>query len=124
MHILVVDDDSEIRSLLQRILTTKGHSVEVLDSGFSVGLRLASTDQPKIDAIILDFMMPGLSGHSVLLQLAGSKIGSATPILLYSAVPEEDLPDGALEQHPRTRYLQKGARVSELLNVIEALPAA
>ncbi len=118
---LVVDDDPEIRAFLSRVLTAKGHTVEPLETGFSVGLRLASRQEQAVDAIVLDFMMPGLSGVSVLKQLASSERGARTPVLLYSAAPIEDLPDGALDVHQHTRFLQKGARIQQVVAEIESL---
>jgi len=64
--ILVVDDEPQIRDLLQRSLTQRGYRVQVASSGQE---GLAAVDKEKPSLIILDMYMPGLNGIEVLKQL-------------------------------------------------------
>lgn len=65
-RILVIDDDPAVTSLLRRGLGYEGYKVEVADNG-PVGLSLAREHSP--DLVILDIMLPGMSGHEVLKRL-------------------------------------------------------
>lgn len=60
-HILVVDDDSEIREILKILLTSENFDVAETDSP-QAALKLMS---PQIDLVILDVMMPEMSGYDL-----------------------------------------------------------
>lgn len=74
-RILVVDDDPEVRGLLARVLGKAGLQVDLANDG-SAGLALAREHQHPV--ILLDLLMPGVSGFDVLSQL---------PTLPYEAPP-------------------------------------
>jgi two-component system phosphate regulon sensor histidine kinase PhoR len=65
--ILVIDDEQTMREGCSRILSKKGWSVLIAENG-EKGLSQIQTHHAKIDAILLDLMMPGLSGMDVLEQ--------------------------------------------------------
>ena len=67
--IAVVDDDVYIGDMLQELLTREGYEVLRAYSGTETLLLLESR---KPDLILLDLMLPGLSGEAVLPHLAGS----------------------------------------------------
>ncbi len=79
MRILVVDDDPEIRSFLKRGLAYEGYTVDVAEDG-QQALERALQTAP--DLVILDVMMPGLSGLEVAKRL---RAGGDVPILLLTA---------------------------------------
>ncbi len=66
-HILVVDDDSRIRSLLQRFLTTQGFRVTTADDAAAARRKL---DALAFDLLVLDVMMPGEDGFALAASLA------------------------------------------------------
>lgn len=78
-HLLVVDDDDRIRSLLKRYLTGLGHGVTVAKD--SANAR-ALIDSLVFDLIILDVMMPGEDGISLTRAL---RLERDTPIILLTA---------------------------------------
>ncbi|HEV7404276.1 MAG TPA: response regulator transcription factor [Chthoniobacteraceae bacterium] len=80
MRILVVEDEKKIASLLRRGLREQGFTVDVLENGIEA-YEQAST-QPY-DTMILDIMLPGRDGLSVLRQLREN--GILTPVLLLTA---------------------------------------
>lgn len=87
---LVVDDEPGVRRALQRGLTAEGMDIVVAADGPSA-LQVARTG--SFDAILLDIMLPGLSGYRVLQQLRAE--GVRTPVLLVSAKDGEiDQADG------------------------------
>ncbi|GAA4546313.1 response regulator transcription factor [Amycolatopsis samaneae] len=89
-RVLVVDDEPGVRKALQRGLRAEGMDVVTAADGPS-GLELARTG--SFDVVLLDIMLPGLSGYRVLERLRGT--GIATPVLMISAKDGEvDQADG------------------------------
>ncbi len=78
--ILLVDDDTELSDMLVEYLQPEGLSITAVSTG-TQGLRHAQ--QEDYDLIVLDVMLPGLSGFDVLRQLRES--GSRTPVLMLTA---------------------------------------
>ena len=81
-HLLVVDDDSRIRSLLTRFLTENGFRVTAASSAEEARKKLAIID---FDLLIVDVMMPGESGMDF---TAAVRAGSPVPILMLTARSE------------------------------------
>lgn len=80
MHVLLVEDDDELASRLERGLKQAGFVVERAADG-NDGLELGL--QPQMDVIVLDLGLPGRSGLDVLRELR--KQGVATPVLVLTA---------------------------------------
>ncbi|MGH3684287.1 MAG: response regulator transcription factor [Pseudonocardiaceae bacterium] len=90
VRVLVVDDEAGVRRALERGLRAEGMQVVTVSDGPS-GLRAALTG--GFDVVLLDIMLPGLSGYRVLEQLRAA--GVSTPVLLVSAKDGEiDQADG------------------------------
>jgi DNA-binding response OmpR family regulator len=92
-HILVVDDDQEIRKLVEKILTKQGHKVSQAEDGES-GLGFAMLRKP--DLIILDLNLPRMDGFEVCRRLKADQATRRIPvIMLTAAFPEwEDAKKG------------------------------
>lgn len=95
--ILVVDDDPDILLVVRLTFEGDDHEVAVLDDPRRV---LALTEEIVFDAIILDVMMPGISGWDLLAALRKNQRTSSVPIIMLSALDEG--------RH-RLRGLQAGA---------------
>ena len=80
VRILVIEDEPDLREGLQHNLELEGFAVETAADG-KVGLRKAQQSSPTL--ILLDLMLPGLSGIDVLRQLRES--GKTTPVIVVSA---------------------------------------
>jgi two-component system phosphate regulon response regulator PhoB len=80
--VLVVDDDPEIRELLDFKLTAAGFVVRSAPDG-EAGLAAAEEMHP--DVILLDWMMPRLSGIDMCLQLRQRPKFRATPVIMLTA---------------------------------------
>ena len=115
MRLLIVEDEKKIARFIHKALTAAGHAVDVShDGGEALGLALAA----QYDVVVLDIMLPGLDGLSVLRRLREER--NATPVLLLTArgdVPEriEGLNSGADD------YMAKPFAMDELLARINAL---
>lgn len=89
-RVLVVDDEPGVRAALTRGLTAEGMDVTAVGDG-PAGLAAAATG--AFDAVVLDIVLPGLSGYRVLERLRAD--GVDTPVLLLSAKDGEvDQADG------------------------------
>jgi two-component system phosphate regulon response regulator OmpR len=83
-HILVVDDDTRLRELLQRYLSDQGFRVTTAVDAADARAKLAAL---AFDLLVLDIMMPGETG----LQLTETlRQGNAVPILLLTAMNETE----------------------------------
>lgn len=80
--ILVVDDEETVRNLLQRILEESGYSIVTASNGYEALERFS---QHKVDLVLLDIKMPGLSGFEVLEQIRKT---SNVPVIMLTAVKE------------------------------------
>ena len=77
-HILVVDDDREIRDLLSRFLRKNGYRVDVAADGNEMKRML---DAARIDLIVLDRVLPGKDGLTLCRELRTS---SRVPVILLT----------------------------------------
>lgn len=80
MHILLVEDDPALGRLLRRGLETQCHVVELVTDGRD-GLDLATGGD--FDVVVLDWMLPGLSGLEILRRIRAE--GSSVPVLMLTA---------------------------------------
>ncbi|HKW91768.1 MAG TPA: response regulator transcription factor [Methylomirabilota bacterium] len=81
MRILVVEDERKVAGFIRQGLVEEGHSVEVAGDG-DTALELAAGG-PPYDLVVLDVMLPGRDGLSVLKALRGRQV--KTPVLLLTA---------------------------------------
>jgi heavy metal response regulator len=115
MRVLVVEDEKKTASFVRKALQAESFAVDVMANGDDALLAAANT---PFDAIILDIMLPGRDGLSVLRQLRERK--NTTPVLLLSARGEvnervEGLNLGADD------YLPKPFELAELVARVRAL---
>jgi two-component system phosphate regulon response regulator PhoB len=85
-HILVVEDEEDIRELLRHNLAKDGYTVSVAATG-EEGLRRARAETP--DAVLLDLMLPGVDGLEVCRALKRDKKTEKIPIVMVTAKGEE-----------------------------------
>jgi two-component system response regulator MprA len=86
MKLLIVEDETRLADLLRKGLTEEGHNAMCAFDG-AEGLELAKTYE--FDVIILDVMLPKLSGYEVAKRLRAEKI--RTPVLMLTA--KDSVPD-------------------------------
>jgi two-component system, OmpR family, response regulator len=115
MRVLVVEDEKKTASFIRKALQAENFAVDVTPDG---NAALAAASATPFDVIILDIMLPGRDGLSVLKQLRTRK--NTTPVLLLSARGEvnervEGLNTGADD------YLPKPFELAELVARVRAL---
>lgn len=84
--VLVADDDRDIRELVVFKLDQAGHQVMVAEDG-PAALKAVSDQRP--DLIVLDVMMPGMSGFDVCRELRARPDTADIPIILLTAKAQE-----------------------------------
>jgi two-component system OmpR family response regulator len=115
MRILVVEDDIKIASFISKGLKEAGFAVDAAHDGVD-GLHLGLTE--PYDAAVVDIMLPGLDGLSLIERLRTK--GVATPVIILSAKRSVDDRVKGL-QAGGDDYLTKPFSFSELLARIQAL---
>lgn len=114
MKILLVEDELRAAQYLRRGLTENGFTVELAHTGTD-GLHAAVTGDHQL--IILDVMMPGIDGYSVLTALRSAK---QTPVLMLTALGSTSEKVKGLELGADD-YLVKPFEFAELLARVRAL---
>ena len=108
-RVLVVDDEELMRELVRSLLEAEGYTVELADSGES-GLQKIQADPP--DLVLLDLIMPGISGWEVLERLTEYPDPPAVVVMsgMQVAAPDEHRAFG----HFVNGYLSKPFNSQEL----------
>ena len=113
-HLLIVDDDKELCSLLSKFMTRQGYRVSVAHNGLAMtGILEAS----RIDLVILDLMLPGEDGLALCRRLRST---STLPIIMLTAMGDEVDRIIGLEMGADD-YLAKVANPRELLARVRAV---
>jgi DNA-binding response OmpR family regulator len=84
-RILAVDDETDVLMILKTALQSEGFEVETAGNGAD-GLALAKENPP--DLILLDVMMPGMSGFDVFQQLKEDDATSQIPVIMLTGMSE------------------------------------
>ena len=89
-NILVIDDDSALRELVDEFLTLQGYNVTLADNGFS-GLDIILKDY-SLNLVVLDLLMPGMNGVETMRQI--KLLRKDIPIIITSGFVEYHFPEG------------------------------
>jgi DNA-binding NtrC family response regulator len=87
VRILVIDDDRHMRTACSRVLSRAGWSVICAETG-QEGLTALQSGEHKIDVILVDQLMPGISGMEVLAQILA--IAPNLPVIIMTGSATED----------------------------------
>ncbi|MDR2757691.1 MAG: response regulator transcription factor [Planctomycetaceae bacterium] len=116
-QILVIEDEKDILSMVRLRLESRGFEVFTAESG---ELALQWMSEHKPDLILLDLMLPGISGLEVLKQIRTNQDIAKIPILIVSALGEESDVVVGLERGADD-YLSKPFSMSILMARVNAL---
>jgi CheY-like chemotaxis protein len=109
--VLVVDDDEAIREVVAEVLRDEGYRVTCAENGEQALRELRQGDPP--DLMLLDLMMPVLSGWEVLEELEADERLAALPIVIVSAMAGPATKEHLLKPIDLERLLSTVERVTE-----------
>lgn len=113
-RILLVEDDTKLGSFIEEELILEGYQVTVAHTGLD-GLTMARNIQP--DLLILDWMLPGISGIDLCLRLRST--GIQVPIIMLTA--KDEIPDRVAGLNAGADdYVTKPFSIEELLARVKA----
>ncbi|MEM6520223.1 MAG: hybrid sensor histidine kinase/response regulator [Cyanobacteria bacterium P01_C01_bin.70] len=115
-HVFVIDDSADNRFLLQALLEDEGYQITALESGQAL-LDRVGTSLP--DLILLDIMMPEMSGYEVTRQLRARQDLPFIPILLVTAHERSNVVEGL--DTGADDFIRKPFNADELLARVRAL---
>ena len=110
--VLVVDDEFGIVDVLETVLTDEGYRVLTACNGKQGLVRLS---EEKPEAILLDFMMPILSGGEMLRAMASEPAYQRIPVIMMSSLSEEAVAERC---QGYAAFLHKPFRVAAVLSAI------
>ncbi len=115
--VLVVDDNDALRENLAEALQLEGYAVTVAANGVAALARLAEDPRPR--AVLLDFMLPGLSGADLLARIRGDpRLAGVRVVMTTGSVGIRALAPGA------DAVLMKPFGVRELLATLRRVGVA
>ena len=113
--ILVVDDDELVLLALEELLRPKGYIVETVDSG-QKALDLAKKE--SFDLVILDIVMPEVSGYEVCKKLRMLEGGEDIPIIMLTAKNSDEDREKGIEAGANL-FLSKPISPEKLVELVE-----
>jgi len=114
-HVLLIEDEQNIAEAIEFILTRDGFRVTHLGAGHGVA-RMVQDDRP--DLIILDHMLPGLSGLEILAALRGDPATTSIPVMMLTARGRDR---DVAERAGADRFMSKPFSNSEILAEVRAM---
>ena len=116
-RILVVDDDTDILMLEEKVLIREGHEVLAVTSGERA---LEAIKTKEFDLILLDIMMPGIDGFEVSRQIKNEILGKSTPVIFVTARDDSDsMREGF--RSGGTVFLSKPFTANQLVRVVNSI---
>lgn len=116
-HILLIEDEPNIAEAVRFVLSREGHRVSLCDSGDGAMARL---EELAPDAVILDMMLPGMSGLEVLAVMRAQERWAALPVLMLTARGQARDREAAARAGA-TRFLAKPFGNGDLREEVRAL---
>ncbi len=112
-HVLIVDDDYDIRTSLRDLLEEEGYQASVVENGARAVERLRGGDAPCV--ILLDLMMPVMDGWTFLDRRRSDPALSSIPVVVLTAADEPLFPEGL----PAGHCLRKPIDLPLVLEMVE-----
>jgi len=117
--ILIIDDNSEFKTMISCYFTDLGYKVELADNGRE-GLAKAKTFKP--DIILLDVMMPDIGGIEVLKELQTSDETSMVPVIVITGTYFDSSMSELFRQESNCKYfLSKTTELADLEKKVDSV---
>ena len=116
-RVLVVDDDTDILTLIEKILRREGYEVVTTSEGAAA---ITLIEEQDFDVILLDIMMPGINGFEVSRGIRRNEKGVRPPVVFVTARDDsESMREGF--RSGGTVFLSKPFTASQLLRIVQAM---
>ncbi len=119
-RVLLIEDEANIAEAMRFLLARDGWAVDVQTDG-AAGLAILRASPP--DLVILDLMLPGLSGLEILIALRASPATAHLPVIMLTAKGQGRDRDAATRAGV-TRFMTKPFANADLLAQVRAVMAA
>lgn len=114
-NLLIVDDQTGIRLLLDEIFQSEGYQTKLVANGLKA---LQEIEQNPPDCVLLDMNMPGMSGLEVLREI--KKGWPEVPVLMMTAYTNAELRAEIIESGAMV-FFEKPFNISELINTVNEI---
>lgn len=111
-NLLIVDDQTGIRLLLDEIFRTEGHLTTLVANGLKA---IQEMEQKTHDCVLLDMNMPGMDGMEVLRRM--KKGWPEVPVLMMTAYSDPELQE-LIIRNGATDFFEKPFNIAELVNKV------
>jgi CheY-like chemotaxis protein len=118
--VLVVDDDADSRAIVEAYLTKMGHTVTAVESGRAA---LSALGAAVPDIVILDLMMPEMTGVDFMRVLRGYLRWQKLPILIVTAYPDAPQLQHARELGVKRIFTKDDYHLGDLWQCVNAVAA-
>jgi DNA-binding response OmpR family regulator len=115
-HVLAVDDEADIRMILESLLKSSGYEVDTASDGEDAATRL---NEGRYDLVVLDVMMPRRDGYEVLRDIRGRGLHDLPVVMLTAKASDKDVWKGYEEGV--TYYMTKPFTNQAFLNIVNYL---
>ena len=112
--ILIVDDDSDTRTVVRTILSTEGYNTAEVASGEDAIEYFKNNEAPAV--VVLDIMMPGMSGLEVAMRMKQQPETQRIPIIILTAKDSSDDMLLAYKDYSIDYYIPKPFNSKQLVN--------
>ena len=116
--ILVVDDDYDCRTLVKTVLSNAGYHIEQCADGYEAIEKLKTL---KPDLLVLDIMMPGITGYDVVIHMKQRPETQNIPIIILTAKGEYDDMIVGYNEYQVDYYIPKPFTSRQLLSGIKLI---
>lgn len=116
MKILVIDDDDSLSSVYEMALKKEGYEVLKSPTG-QEGINLATTASPNL--ILLDQVLPDISGNEVLKKLKTDEKTKNIPVVLLSNFSQEELVKEAINQGAADYIFKYQVEINDVISKIK-----
>ena len=118
LRILSIEDDPEMRGLIQLIFERQGHRVIGAKRG-DFGLEFLQSLRP--DVLLLDLMLPDIDGWDIYRQMKAHEELSKIPVVIVSARSQAQDAAAGYHVEGNDRFVEKPFEVQELINTVNAV---
>ena len=117
-HILLVEDDILLSEMYQQALISEGHTCATAHDG-AIGLSLALSTKP--DLVLLDLMLPQMSGDEVLANMRQSEACKDTKVIIMTNISKSEAPE-IIDTLAFERYIVKAnTSLNDVVKIVNDL---